>query len=128
MWSVPAERMKGGREHRVPLTSAAIEVLERMRSQGGEFLFPGAKAGQGLSNMALLKALERMGRGDLTAHGFRATFKAWASERTNFPRARRGCSLTCWATRSRLLSGAATCSTSADGSWTRGPNFAPGRL
>jgi integrase len=86
MWSVPAARMKGGREHRVPLTSPAIAVLERMRGQGGDFVFPGAKAGQGLSNMALLKALERMGRGDLTAHGFRATFKTWASERTNFPR------------------------------------------
>jgi integrase len=86
IWSVPAARMKGGREHRVPLTSAALAVLERMRGQGGEFLFPGAKAGQGLSNMALLKVLERMGRGDLTAHGFRATFKTWASERTNFPR------------------------------------------
>jgi integrase len=86
MWSVPAPRMKGGREHRVPLTPAAIAVLKRMRGQGGDFVFPGAKAGQGLSNMALLKVLERMGRGDLTAHGFRATFKTWASERTNFPR------------------------------------------
>jgi integrase len=86
MWSVPAARMKGGREHRVPLTSTAVAVLERMRVQGGDFVFPGAKAGQGLSNMALLKVLERMGRGELTAHGFRATFKTWASERTNFPR------------------------------------------
>jgi integrase len=86
MWSVPATRMKGGREHRVPLTPAAIALLERMRGQSGDFVFPGAKAGQGLSNMALLKVLERMNRGDLTAHGFRATFKTWASERTNFPR------------------------------------------
>jgi integrase len=86
MWTVPAARMKGGREHRVPLTSATIAMLQRMRGQGGDCVFPGAKAGQGLSNMALLKVLERMGRGDLTAHGFRATFKTWASERTNFPR------------------------------------------
>jgi integrase len=70
----------------VPLTRAAIAALKRMEGQDKEFLFPGIKAGQGLSNMALLKVLERMGRGDLTAHGFRATFKTWASERTNFPR------------------------------------------
>jgi integrase len=86
IWSVPAARMKGNREHRVPLTSAAIAVLERMRAQGEDFVFPGARAGQGLSNMALLKVLERMGRGDVTTHGFRATFKTWASERTSFPR------------------------------------------
>jgi integrase len=78
--------MKGGREHRVPLTRAAMAVLKRMEGQDKEFLFPGIKAGRGLSNMALLKVLERMGRGDLTAHGFRATFKTWATERTNFPR------------------------------------------
>jgi integrase len=86
MWTVPAARMKGGREHRVPLTSAAMSVLKRVQKEDKQFLFPGIKAGQGLSNMALLKVLERMGRGDLTAHGFRATFKTWATERTNFPR------------------------------------------
>jgi len=85
MWTVPASRMKGQREHRVPLTSAAIAVLDRTLRQGGDFLFPGAKAGRGLSNMAMLKVLERMDSGNLTAHGFRATFKTWATERTNFP-------------------------------------------
>jgi integrase len=85
-WTVPAARMKGGREHRVPLTRAAMSALKRMEGQDREFLFRGIKAGRGLSNMALLKVLERMGRGDLTAHGFRATFKTWATERTNFPR------------------------------------------
>jgi integrase len=78
--------MKSGREHRVPLTTAAIAMLERTQGQDEEFLFAGTKAGQGLSNMALLKLLERMGRGGLTAHGFRSTFKTWATERTNFPR------------------------------------------
>jgi integrase len=86
IWTVPAARMKGGREHRVPLTRAAMATLQRKDGQDKEFLFRGIKAGQGLSNMALLKVLERMGRGDLTAHGFRATFKTWATERTNFPR------------------------------------------
>src|SRR5262249_47379810 len=86
LWTVPAERMKGKREHRVPLSSAAMNALERAKVEDSEFLFPGIKAGQGLSNMALLKVLERMNRSDLTVHGFRATFKTWATERSNFPR------------------------------------------
>jgi integrase len=86
MWTVPEERMKGKREHRVPLSSAAMRALERAKIEGSEFLFPSNKAGQGLSNMALLKVLERMNRSDLTVHGFRATFKTWATERSNFPR------------------------------------------
>jgi integrase len=86
MWTVPGARMKSGREHRVPLTPAAIAVLKRMQGRDAEFLFPSTKPGQELSNMALLKVLERTGRGDLTAHGFRATFKTWATERTNFLR------------------------------------------
>jgi len=86
IWTVPAGRMKGKREHRVPLSPAAMKALERAKIEGGEFLFPGTKAGQGLSDMALLKVLERMNQGDLTVHGFRATFKTWATERSNFPR------------------------------------------
>lgn len=83
---------RAGRAHeerprtRVPLTSAAIAAMKRMKDEASEFVFPDTKAGRGLSNVALLKVLERMGRGDLTAHGFRATFKTWATERTNFPR------------------------------------------
>jgi integrase len=86
VWTVPAERMKGKREHRVPLSSAAMNALERAMVEDSEFLFPGIKPGQGLSNMALLKVLERMNRSDLTVHGFRATFKTWATECSNFPR------------------------------------------
>jgi hypothetical protein len=63
-----------------------LKALERAKIEDWEFLFSGSKAGQGLSNMALLKVLERMNRGDLTVHGFRATFKTWATERSNFPR------------------------------------------
>ena len=85
-WTVPADCMKSKREHRVPLSSAAIKALARGKVEDSEFLFPGTKAGQGLSDMALLKVLERMNRGDLTVHGFRATFKTWATERSNFPR------------------------------------------
>src|SRR5215470_14563711 len=86
IWTVPAERMKAKREHRVPLSSAAMKVLERANVEGSEFLFGGITAGQGLSNMALLKVLERMNRGDVTVHGFRATLKTWATERSNFSR------------------------------------------
>jgi integrase len=86
VWTVPADRMKGGRAHRVPLSAAAIAVLKRMRKEGAEFIFPGLKAGKQLSNMAMLALLGRMGHGNVTAHGFRSTFRDWAAERTNFPR------------------------------------------
>ena len=84
-WTVPAERMKAGREHRVPLSPRALAILEEMqahRSGDDGLVFPGGKPGKPLSNMAFLMLLRRMDRGDLTAHGFRATFKTWASERT----------------------------------------------
>jgi integrase len=84
VWTVPAERMKGKREHRVPLSALALAVLARTREHGGEFIFPGGKAGRPLSNMARLTLRGRMGL-DVTAHGFRSTFKDWATERTNFP-------------------------------------------
>jgi integrase len=86
LWTVPAERMKAGREHRVPLSEPALAILEAMREvREGDFVFPGGKANRPLSNMAFLMLLRRMGRGDLTAHGFRSTFSDWCSERTNFP-------------------------------------------
>lgn len=78
--------MKADKEHRVPLSSAAVAILKQMAElRDGEFVFPGAKAGQPLSNMALLMLLRRMGRGDLTAHGFRSTFRDWAGDCTDFP-------------------------------------------
>ena len=87
LWTIPAERMKGGREHRVPLCDRAVAIIEDMRTvRRSDWLFPGAKRGKPLSNMAMLLALRRMGRGDLTTHGFRATFKTWATERTNYQR------------------------------------------
>ncbi|AZQ51736.1 tyrosine-type recombinase/integrase [Burkholderia cenocepacia] len=87
VWTVPAERMKGKREHRVPLVPRAAELAKQMMDAfGGEYVFPGAKADKPLSNMAMLELLRRMGRGELTVHGFRSTFRDWAAERTNFPR------------------------------------------
>ena len=81
-WTVPARHMKGGREHRVPLSAGALAVLGRaaaLRTEGG-LLFPGQRAGRPLSDMSLTSVLRRMGRGDLTAHGFRSSFRDWCSE------------------------------------------------
>lgn len=86
VWTIPGERMKGGREHRIPLSQRALELLERLpREKDGEFVFMGGRKGKGLSNMALLETLRRMECGDLTAHGFRSTFRDWAAETTGYP-------------------------------------------
>jgi len=86
VWIISGDRMKAGREHRVPLSDAALAVFERMRAAGlsGDYIFPSIGRGRPLSNMAMLKQLERMNRADLTVHGFRSTFRDWAAERTNF--------------------------------------------
>ena len=86
IWVVPAERMKSGREHRVPLSSATIAVLKRMPGSEDNYVFAGHRSGSPLSNMALLMTLGRMNRGDITSHGFRSTFRDWAAECTDFPR------------------------------------------
>jgi integrase len=86
LWIIPGERMKTGREHRVPLSKAALAIVECLHKvRTDDYVFPGSKAKRPLGNMALLALLKRMGRVDLTAHGFRSTFRDWAAERTNFP-------------------------------------------
>ena len=88
VWTIPDTRMKAGREHRVPLPKAAVAIL-RVREKSGDksvFVFPGSKHGNAISNMAMLQTLRRMGRGDLTVHGFRSTFRDWAAEQTAFAR------------------------------------------
>lgn len=88
VWTVPAERMKAGLTHRVPLTDAALAVLEAMAPLGGEAaapVFPGRRPGRTLSNMAMTMVLRRIGRADLTVHGFRSTFRDWAAETTDHP-------------------------------------------
>ena len=86
VWTVPAERMKTKREHRVPLSRAALALLrEREKVTGGQgYVFPGKKAGKHLTNMVMLNTLARMGRGDITVHGFRSTFRDWVEETTNY--------------------------------------------
>jgi integrase len=86
-WTIPSERMKAGVEHRVPLSAAALAILEQLHNdRRGDFVFAGAKPGRPLSQMAMLMLLRRMGYGEVTTHGFRSTFRDWAAERTNFPR------------------------------------------
>jgi integrase len=85
-WTIPAGRMKGSREHRVPLSPRAVELLEEVyREDGNDYVFIGSQRGGSLSNMAMTATLKRMGRADITVHGFRSTFRDWAAERTNFP-------------------------------------------
>jgi integrase len=86
LWVVPADRMKAGKEHRVPLSDPAMAIVEAIGAlRQGDFIFPGGKARRPLSNMALLMTLRRMGRDDLTAHGFRSSFSDWCAERTAYP-------------------------------------------
>lgn len=86
VWTIPAERMKAGKEHKVPLSDQAVQILQTQSSLGlTGLVFPGAAAGRPMSNMAMLMMLRRMGREDLTVHGFRSTFRDWIAERTAFP-------------------------------------------
>jgi len=84
VWIVPANRMKGGREHKVPLSPRAIEILHEQQSKReNDFVFPGRRGP--LSNMALIAQLRVMRRTELTVHGFRSTFRDWAAEKTDYP-------------------------------------------
>jgi integrase len=86
LWIIPGSRMKAGKEHRVPLSDAAMAIVSTMAElRHGDFVFPGGRDGKQLSNMAMNMTLRRMKRDDLTAHGFRSTFSDWCAEQTNFP-------------------------------------------
>lgn len=85
-WTIPKERMKMDKEHRVPLSNEAVELLKAMpRIEGSEYVFTAPRGGQ-MSDMALTAVLRRMKRGDLTQHGFRSSFRDWAGETTAYPR------------------------------------------
>ncbi|MAO92889.1 MAG: integrase [Rhodospirillaceae bacterium] len=86
IWTIPADRMKAGKEHRVPLSESAQAILNCMRSvRQSDFIFPGGRTSRPLSNMAFLTLLKRMGRNEITVHGFRSTFRDWVAERTAYP-------------------------------------------
>ena len=87
LWTVPAERMKAGRVHRVPLSGRAVAILKRLAEAGvGEVVFAGQKPGKPLSNMAMDMVLRRMNVHDATVHGFRSSFRDWAGNESPFPR------------------------------------------
>jgi integrase len=84
VWTIPADRMKAGKEHRVPLSPASMTILDQMQAiRSGAIIFPGMRGA--LSNMSLLAVIERMGHADLTSHGFRSSFRDWCAECTNYP-------------------------------------------
>lgn len=87
VWTIPASRMKSGREHRVPLCERALAILAEMEPlRDGEHVFPGQRRGKPLSSMALEMVLRRMEIENATVHGFRSCFRDWAGNRTSFPR------------------------------------------
>lgn len=87
VWTLSPERMKAGREHRVPLSDAAIAVLAKMKTiQRDDWIFPGQRKGKHLSHISMAKILERLNITGATPHGFRSSFRDWAGNETNVPR------------------------------------------
>jgi len=84
VWKVPADRMKGKREHRVPLSAKALAILHALPREG-DYVFVGTRLGTAISNMAMAAVLKRMGHADITVHGFRSTFRDWAGDCTSHP-------------------------------------------
>ncbi|MEN8131865.1 MAG: integrase arm-type DNA-binding domain-containing protein [Pseudomonadota bacterium] len=86
IWTIPGDRMKSGRDHRVPLTEPVLAILKKL-PEAGDFVFPGQRYGKHLSNTAMLKVLkDDLGYANLTVHGFRSSFRDWAAEMTAYPR------------------------------------------
>lgn len=92
IWVIPANRMKGGKEHAVPLSDSAIKVLEKVKDLHGQWVFPNEKNKNPLSNMAMLEVVrgmkgykDKVSKKPIVVHGFRSTFRTWASEATHFP-------------------------------------------
>lgn len=87
VWTIPAARMKAAKMHRVPLSRAALDILQtRRESRLSDLLFPGAAAGRPLSETAVRNLVRRMGIDNITTHGFRSAFRDWCGEVTSFPR------------------------------------------
>lgn len=87
IWTIPAERMKANRPHRVPLSAPAVQLLKALNAdRRGDYVLPGLASKKHISETSLYKALDRHGAGEFTVHGFRSSFRDWAGERTNHPR------------------------------------------
>ena len=88
VWTIPAKRIKARYEHRIPLSGRAVDnlkAMEAVRTAHNPYIFPGHVKGKCLSHVAMAQVLKRMGRASITVHGFRSTFRDWASEQTSFP-------------------------------------------
>jgi integrase len=86
-WTIPASRIKAGREHRVPLSPAALAILKaQAKIRENDFVFAGSRPGLGLANTTMWAVVKRMKRDDITVHGFRSSFRDWCAERTDCPR------------------------------------------
>jgi integrase len=87
VWTVPEQRMKGGKAHRVPLSARVTEILRELAEhRESDLVFPSQRIGRPLSSAAMPKVLAALGRAEVTVHGFRSSFRDWAAEQTNFPR------------------------------------------
>jgi integrase len=87
LWTVPAERMKAARDHEVPLSDRAFEILRARKQEAtGDLVFEGGKEGSPISDTAMVKALRAAGAGDATLHGLRSSFRDWAGDQTDYPR------------------------------------------
>ena len=86
IWTIPADRMKAGREHRVPLSANAYQIIQSQDNRGTYVFSNDVGAGKPLSNMAMAMLLRRLGHGKFTVHGFRSTFRNWAADKTTYPR------------------------------------------
>ena len=131
VWMIPAARMKkSDRDHRVPLSAAAIAVLEDMHAiRQSDYVFPGSYHGKAIGKNMPLRLLNQITGTSATVHGFRSSFRDWAAERTSFPREVAEMALAhAIPTQSRPHTGAATCSRSAAGWWTLGPITAPSQI
>ncbi|MCA9201316.1 MAG: site-specific integrase, partial [Planctomycetales bacterium] len=87
LWTIPAERMKAGRQHRVPLSPAALDLVNALLEvRVSEFVFPGQRTNCPLSSSAMEMLMRRLHANAYTVHGFRSTFRDWAGDETSFPR------------------------------------------
>lgn len=87
LWTIPAERMKAGRDHEVPLSARAVEIVRAaMQQSTSALVFEGGRAGKGISDTAMVKALRAAGAGDATLHGLRSSFRDWAGDKTSYQR------------------------------------------
>jgi integrase len=86
LWTIPGERMKSERTHRVPLSDAALRILESLKGRDPVWIFPGTKPGRPVSDAVMLTVLRKMNCASVTVHGFRSTFRIWAAEQTLYPK------------------------------------------